>query len=124
MPSELIVAVEEASREIRRLVAKLSASNVEAHNAVLLPAELQALSRKLGRVAQQLARVSPALQKEEALQAAISAYVGNLETLKRILERVQDSLGKKRDQLKKDFDHISSARAWVEVYRSTNGTRA
>jgi len=122
MPSELIVAVEEANREIRRLVAKLSSSDVEAHKAVLLPVELQALARKLGRVAQQLGRDSPAHQKEEALQAAIGAYVGNLETLKRILERVQDSLGKKRDRLKKDFDHISSARAWVEAYRATHST--
>jgi hypothetical protein len=122
MPTELIVAMEDANREIRRFVGKLSGTDVEFYKAALPPVELQALSRKLGRVAQQLGRVPPVHQKEAALQAAISVYVGNLETLKKVLERVRDSLGKKRDRLKKDFEHISSARAWAEACRATHNT--
>jgi Lon protease-like protein len=122
MPSELIVAVEDANREIRRLLANVSATGVETHNAVLPPDELRALSRKLARVAQRLCSFPPSQPKEEPSQAAIGEYVGNLETLKRVLERVQDSLAKKRDRLKKEFEHINSARAWAEAYRATHTT--
>jgi len=122
MPSDLIIAMEEASREIRKLIAKVSATHVETNNAALPPGELQVLSRRLAQVAQQLACVSPAQPREEAFQAAISAYVVNLEALKRVLGKVQDSLGKKRDRLKKDLEHMNSARAWAEAYRATHGT--
>jgi chromosome segregation ATPase len=120
MPSELIVALQEANREIRGLVTKLSENSVEANNAGLAPGELQALSQKLAQVAKLLGRVSSAQPKQEALQAVISEYAGNLETLKRVLGKVQDALGRQRDRLKKDFEHLSSARAWVETYRATN----
>lgn len=122
MPSELVVALQEANREIRGLVTRLSEGSAEANNVPLPPGELQALSRKLSRVAKLLGRVSPAQPEQEALQAAISEYTGNLETLKGVLGRVQDSLGKQRDQFKKDFEQLNSARAWLETFRATNGT--
>jgi hypothetical protein len=59
---------------------------------------------------------------DDALRAVLSEYVENLETLKGALGKVQDSLGKQRDRLKKDFEHLNSARAWVETFRATNGT--
>jgi DNA repair exonuclease SbcCD ATPase subunit len=120
MPSELIAALQEANREIRWLVTKLSENSVEANNAGLAPGELQALSQKLAQVAKLLGRVSSAQPKQEALQAVISEYAGNLETLKGVLGKVQDALGRQRDRLKKDFEHLKSARAWVETYRATN----
>ena len=120
MQSELIATLQDANREIRGLISKLSGKKSEAYNAALLPGELQALSRKLARVARQLARVPPTQPKEEALQAAITEYAGNLEELKSALEGAQDVLGKRRDQLKRDLDHMNSARAWVEAFRSTN----
>jgi len=122
MQSELIVALEETNREIKGLVSKLSQNNVEANSAALSPGDLHVLSRKLSRVAERLGCVAPGQTKEEALQAAISEYVGNLETLKRVLAKVQDALGKQRDRLKKDFEHMNSARAWVEAFRTTNST--
>lgn len=120
MPSELISEFQEASQEISRLVCRLSEKKGEAINAALLTGELQALSRKLARIAKQLARVGPNQRKEEALQAAINEYAGNLETLRSALGEVQDSLGKRRDQLKRDLDRMNSARAWVDAFRSTN----
>jgi DNA repair exonuclease SbcCD ATPase subunit len=120
MQSELIVTLQEANREIRGLVSKLSENSVEANNAALSPGELQALSRKLAQVAKRLDLVSPAQPKQEALQAVISEYVDNLEKLKAVLGRVQNSLGKQRDRLKKDFEHLNSARAWAETFRATN----
>jgi predicted nucleic acid-binding Zn-ribbon protein len=120
MQSELIATLQEANREIRGLVSKLSGKKGEACNAALLPGELQALSRKLARIAKQLSHVPPTQPKEEALQAAISEYAGNLETLKAALEGVQDALGKRRDQLKRDLDHMNSTRAWVKAFRSTH----
>jgi chromosome segregation ATPase len=120
MQSELIVALEEANREIRGLVSKLSENSMEADNAVLSPGELKALAEKLAKVAKLLERVSPAQPKEEALQAVLSEYVDNLEKLKGVLGKVQDSLGKQRDRLKKDFEHLNSARAWVETFRATH----
>jgi len=120
MQSELIATLQEANREIRGLISKLSGKKGEAYNVALVPGELQALSRKLARIAKQLGRVPPTQPKDEALQAAISEYAENLETLKRVLGGAQDALGKRRDQLKRDLDHMHSARAWMEAYRSTN----
>jgi len=120
MQSELIATLQEANREIRGLVSKLSGKKGEVYKPALLLSELQALSRKLARIAKQLARLSPTHPKEEALQAALSEYAGNLEALKRALGGVQDALGKRRDQLWRDLDHMNSARAWVEALRSTN----
>ena len=104
------------------MVSKLSENSVEANNAVLPPGELKALAEKLAQVAKLLDLVPPAQPKEDALQALISEYVDSLEKLKDVLEKVQDSLGEQRDRLKKDFEHLNSARAWVETFRATNWT--
>jgi len=122
MPSELIVVVEDANREIRRLLADLYAADFVTHNAVLVPDVLQALSRKLECVAQRLASFPPSRPREEPSQAALGEYVGNLETLRRVLEKVQDSLARKRARLKRDFERINSARAWAEAYRATHNS--
>lgn len=122
MQSELIVALQEANREIRGLVSKLSDNSVEANYAVLSPGELKALAQKLAHVAKLLDHVPPAQPNQEALQAAASEYAGNLETLKGVLGKIQDSLGKHCDRLKKDFEHLNSARAWVETFRATHWT--
>jgi chromosome segregation ATPase len=122
MQSELIVALQEANREISGLLSKLSENSVEANPAVLSPGELKALSEKLAPVAKLLDHVSPAQPKPEPLQAAISEYVRNLEKLKNVLEKVQDSLGKQRERLKQDFEHLNSTRAWVETFRAANWT--
>ena len=120
MQSELIVVLEEANRAIRGLVSRLSENSVEANHAVLSPGELKALSQKLAQVAKLLGLASLAQSKDEALPPAIDEYAANLETLKRVAGKAQDSLGKKRDQLKKNLEHLNSARAWVETYRATN----
>lgn len=122
MQSELIVALQEANREIRGLVSRLSENSAQADNAVPSPGELKVLTEKLAKVAKLLELVSPAQPKEQALQALLSEYVDNLKTLKGVLGKVQDSLGKQRDQLKKDFEHLNSARAWVETFRATHCT--
>lgn len=122
MQPKLIVFLGEVNREIRGLVSKLSENSVEGNKAVLSPGQLKALAGKLAQVAKLLDLVSPAQPKEDALQAAISEYVDNLEKLKGVLGKVQDSLGKQRDRLKKDFEHLNSARAWVETFRATNWT--
>ena len=114
--------MQEANREIRGLVSRLSENSVEADKAVLSPGELKALAEKLAKVAKLRELVSSAQPKEEAVQAVLSEYVDNLETLKGVLGKVQDSLGKQRDQLKKDFEHLNSARAWVETFRATHWT--
>jgi len=118
MPSELSIVVQEANRQIRRLLAGLSAPGVEAQDAVLAPGELQALSRTLERVAQRLRSSPPSQPPEEPSEAAIREYAGNLKTLKRVLETVQGSLARKRDRLKKDFEHLHSARAWSVAYHT------
>ena len=120
MHSELIVAMREASREIGELVTKLSENSVEGSHAALPPGELQALCRKLAQVAKRLDLVSPSQPKDQALQAAINDYVDNLETLRGLLITVQDTLGKRRDRLKKDFERLNSARAWAESFRATH----
>jgi chromosome segregation ATPase len=120
MQSELIVALEEANREIRGLVSKLSQNSVEANRAVLSPGELKSLAEKLAQVAKLLELVSPALRKEEALQAVINEYADNLEKLKGVLGKVQDSLGKQRDRLRKEFERLNSTRAWAETFRATH----
>jgi chromosome segregation ATPase len=122
MQPEPIVFLEEVNREIRGLVSKLSENSVEGNKAVLSPGELKALAGKLAQVAKLLDLVSPAQPKEDALQAVISEYVDNLEKLKGVLAKVQDSLGKQRDRLKKDFEHLNSAQAWVKTFRATNWT--
>ncbi len=120
MQSELIILLEEASREITGLVSKLSDNGVDPACTAPPPGELKALSGKLAQVGSLLARRSPAQPNDATLQAALHKYVTNLETLKRALGEVQDSLGKKRDRLKKGFDHLDSARAWVETFRATH----
>lgn len=122
MQSEVIDLLGEANREIKALVSKLSRNKLETDNAAIPPGELQALSRKLAQVATMLGEVSPCQREEVTLKAAIDQYVANLETLKTGLGKVQDSLGKQRDRIKKDFKQLNSARAWVETYRATNGT--
>jgi hypothetical protein len=57
-----------------------------------------------------------------ASQDVISEYIDNLEKLKGVLGRAMDSLGKRRDRLKKDLEHLNSARAWVETFRATHWT--
>ena len=120
MQSELICAVREVSEDIRGVVSKLSGRSGEAGNAVLRPGELQALTRKLARVPEQLGRVSPGQPEDTALRAALSEYATNLETLKTVLAKLQDLLVKRRDRLKKDLENTNLARAWVRTLRDVS----
>jgi hypothetical protein len=120
MQSELIVVLEQANRAIRGLVFKLSGNSEQAGNAVLIPGELKALTEKLAQVAKLLELASPAQSREEALQAVLSEYVDNLGMLKGALGKAQDSLGRRRDRLKKAFEHLNSVRAWVETFHATH----
>ena len=120
MQSELIVILEQANRAIRGLVFKLSGNSEQAGNAVLIPGELKALAEKLAQVAKLLELASPAQSREEALQAVLSEYVDDLGMLKGVLAKAQDSLGRRRDRLKKAFEHLNSVRAWAETLRATH----
>ena len=120
MQPKLIEFLGGVNREIRALVSKLSQNSVEGNKAVPSLGELKALAEKLAHVAKLLDHAPPAQPKEDALQAVLSEYVDNLEKLKDVLEKVQDSLGEQRDRLKKDFEHLNSARAWVKTFRATN----
>jgi DNA repair exonuclease SbcCD ATPase subunit len=112
--------MQEANREIGRLVSKLSENSAEASHAGLSTGELNALSQKLARVAKLLDRVSTTQSKEQELQAVLGEYVDNLEKLKGVLGRATDSLEKHRDRLKKNLEHLNLARAWVQTFRATN----
>ena len=120
MQSELISALLEVSEDIRAIVSKLSGRSGEAGSPVLRPGELQALTRKLARVPKQLGRVSPGSPEDIVLRAALSEYAGTLMALKTVLARFQDSLAKRRDQLKKDLENTNLARAWVRTLRGVS----
>jgi uncharacterized coiled-coil DUF342 family protein len=122
MPHELSVFLGEVNQEIRALLSQLSQNSGEGNKAVLSPGELKTLAKRLAQVAKLIDGASPTKAKEEALQAAISEYVENLEKLKGVLSKIQESLGEQRNRLKKDFEHANSARAWVDAFRATNGT--
>jgi predicted nucleic acid-binding Zn-ribbon protein len=119
MQSEVIRLLGETNREIKALISKLSRTQ-SADSTAISQGQLRALSRKLAQVARRLGGVSPSEREEVTLKAAIDQYIDNLKTLKTVLENVQDSLGKQRDRLKKDFGHLNSARAWAETFRATN----
>jgi chromosome segregation ATPase len=114
--------MKEANHAIRGLVSRLSKNSAPVDQAALSSSELKALSQKLEQVAKLLGQVSPTQSKEQALQAVLSEYVDNLEKLKSVLGGAMDSLGKHRDRLKKNLEHLNSARAWVETFRATNWT--
>jgi hypothetical protein len=120
MQPKLITFLEGVNQEIRGMVCKLSEKRGEVDSAVACPGELKALAGKLAQVPKWLDRLSPAQRGEEALQAAIGEYLQNLETLKGLLINLQESLGKRRDRLKKDFEHLNAARGWVETFRATH----
>jgi DNA repair exonuclease SbcCD ATPase subunit len=120
MQPKLIVFLEELNREIGGLVSKLSENSLEGDTAVVAPGKLKVLAEELAQVAKLLDQVPPAQPKQEGLQAVINEYTGNLETLKGLLTKVQDSLSKRRDRLTKDLQQLNSARGWVETFRATN----
>jgi chromosome segregation ATPase len=122
MQSELIAAMEEANRAIRGLVSRLSENSTEADQASFSSSELKTLPQKLAQVAKLLDRVSPTQSKERELQAVLSEYVNNLEKLKGVLGRAMESLGKHRNRLRKNLEHLNSARAWAETFRATSLT--
>jgi hypothetical protein len=120
MQPKLITFLEGVNQEIRGVVCKLSKKHGEADSTVVTSGELKALAGKLAQVPKRLDCLSPAQRGEEALQDAISEYLQNLETLKGLLMNLQELLGKRRDQLKKDFEHLNAARGWVETFRATH----
>jgi hypothetical protein len=120
MQSELIAGLEEANRAIRGLVSRLTEKSAEADPAALSSRELIALSQKLAQVAKLLEQVSPTQSKEYPLPAVLSEYVDNLEKLKGVLGEAMHALEKHRDRLKKNLEHLNSARAWVETFRTTH----
>jgi hypothetical protein len=120
MQTELISALQKVNQEISSTVAKLSENGVASIYAALPPRELQDLNGKLARIAACLGRLSPGQPKEPELQSALGEYLANLESLKNVLVRVQDTLARQRDLLKKDLAHMNSTRAWVEAFRATS----
>jgi hypothetical protein len=118
MPVELIVCLQDASREIRAFVSKLSAEGGEPNYAGFHSGEWQTLAHRLGRVAKLLRSSHP--PRSTALQAATAEYVHNLEKLKRIIGHAQDSLSRKRVKLQRDMGRLGSKRAWAESLRTTD----
>jgi hypothetical protein len=120
MQSELITALKKVNQEISHTVSRLSEKDVARIYTALPPGELQDLNGKLARIAACLGRLSPGQPKEPELQSALGEYLANLESLKTVLVRVQDTLARQRDQLRKDLAHMNSTRAWVEAFRATS----
>ena len=120
MQSELISNLQKANQEISSTISRLSEEDVASVQKALPPAVLQALNGKLARIAVCLGRLSPGQPKEPELQSALGEYLANLESLMTVLIRVQDTLAKQRDQLKKDLAQMNSARSWVEAFRATS----
>ena len=120
MQSQLISALQKVNQEISSTVSKLSEKDVASIYSALRPRELQDLNGKLARLAACLGRLFPGQPKEPELQSALGEYLANLESLKTVLVRVQDTLARQRDLLKKDLAHMNSTRAWVEAFRATS----
>jgi len=116
---EPIAVLEEASRALRGMVTAFGERG-GAPEETLLRRELPMLSRELACVAQLLPAVSSAWPRPPHLEAVIAEYVHSLERLRPIVEKAQESLGKKRDRLKQDLDRLGCVRAWAETYLSTN----
>jgi len=120
MQSELIAALQSTNQEIRSTVSRLSETNVASLHAAFPPGELQALNARLSRMAARLGQLPAGQHREAALVSALGEYLSNLDSLKTVLARVQVTLAKQRDHLKKDLSHMNSARAWVEAFRATS----
>ena len=116
MPVELIVCLQEASREIRAFVRKLSADGGKPNYAAFYGGEWQTLAQRLGRVAKLLRSSHP--PRCTALQAATAEYVHNLQSLKKIIGQAQDSLCQERDKLQRELGRLGSKRAWAESLRA------
>ena len=120
MSSELITALRNTNQVIKSTVSKLSETDAASIYAALPPGELQALNGKLARIAAGIGRLPAGQRREPALVSLLGEYFSNLESLKTVLTKVQDTLAQQRDQLKKDLSHMNSARAWVEAFRATS----
>jgi hypothetical protein len=120
MQCELVAVLGEANRAISALVSRLCDNSAGAERINLSTSELKALARKLAQVAKLLGRVPSTPPGEPALQAVLREYVDNLQRLKGVLGTAMDSLGKRRDQIRRNLEHLSSARAWAETFRATN----
>jgi hypothetical protein len=120
MPAEFIVCLQEASREIRAFVRKLSAESGKPDYAAFQGGEWQTLTHRLGRVAKLLRSVPAPAPRSTALQAATAEYVHNLESLKRVIGQAQDSLSRERDKLQRDMGRLGTKRAWAESLRTTH----
>jgi len=120
MESEVIAVMEEANCAIKGLVSRLSGNTAGADQATLLSNEMKALSQKLAHDAKLLGHPPSIRAQEHASQVLLNEYVDNLTKLKAVLEKAKDALGKRRDRLKQDLEHLNSTQCWVETFRSTN----
>ncbi len=120
MQSELISALQKANQEIGSTVSRLSGKDMASIYMALPPGELRNLNGKLAGIAAGLGRLSPGQPKDPKLQSALGEYLANLESLKTVLVRFQDSLARQRDELKKDLAHMNSTRDWVQAFRATS----
>jgi len=120
MQSQFVAVLGEANRAISALVSRLCGNSAGAEAVDLSTRELKALSQKLTQVAKLLGQASPAPSEEPTLQAALREYVDNLQKLRAVLGTAMDSLGKRRDRVRKNLEHLNSARAWAETFRATN----
>jgi len=120
MQSQLVAVLGEANRAISAAVSRLCDNCAGGEVVNLSTSELKTLSQKLTQVAKLLGRASPTPSEEPTLQTALREYVDNLQKLKAVLGTAMDSLGKRRDRVRKNLEHLNSARAWAETFRATN----
>ena len=120
MQSELISALQNVNQEISHTVSRLSEEDVASIYTALPPRQLQDLNGQLARIVACLGRLAPGQPKEPELQSALGEYLANLESLRTVLVRVQDTLATQRDQLKNDLTHMNSRRDWLEAFRATS----
>ena len=117
MPSEALVAIRTANRQVTEFLAQYPSTSLEVNSPV---PNLAPLSEVLGRAGKALQESQAARDLDSSAKAEIAEYVENLKRLKTTLESLQPQLEGRRDAIRDRLGKIKKAIEWANSFNQTH----
>ncbi len=116
MPATILEIIRNANREIQGF---LALACTDSAGRPLDPAEIQKLMNRLQQIGQILGGGLLPNRHEPEMRAELEKYIGNLEQLPPVLERVRNVLLQRRARMEAEQAQVNAAGKWAAVYRDT-----
>ena len=119
MSTGLVTLIRKANQDFSAFLDEFSRYKLDDYASADVSKRIQRIAAEIGQVGDTLQAQSLPAQLDVESRAEMDRYTGNLEQLKKALERIRLALLERQSQLKSAQAHIRAASSWMESYKKT-----